>query len=140
MITTMKALVQREFWEHRGAFIKAPKIIGIVLLVISLIAYITIRVTSVKVNGEQMLKTGILELKGMSESNLVLFWDGTFIGTSIFYFVVLFFVMYFFMLGSLFDDRKDGSILFWKSLLATDSFNTSIKDTVLNAAPTSLFW
>ena len=121
MIRTMKALIQREFWEHRGAFIKAPKIIGIVLLVTTLIAYITIRVATVKVNGEQMLKTGILELQGMSQSHLALFWDGTFIGTSTLYFVVLFFVMYFFMLGSLYDDRKDGSILFWKSLPVSDA-------------------
>lgn len=117
----MKALIQREFWEHRGAFIKAPKIIGIVLLVTTLIAYITIRVTSAKVNGEAILQSGILELKDMSLENLILFWDGMFIGTSTLYFMVLFFVMYFFMLGSLYDDRKDGSILFWKSLPVSDA-------------------
>ncbi|MFK8012224.1 MAG: hypothetical protein AB8B80_09305 [Marinicellaceae bacterium] len=117
----MKALIQREFWEHRGAFIKAPKILGIVLFVTTLIAYITIRVTSAKVNGEAVLQSGILELKGMSSSNLILFWDSFFIGTSTFYFVVLYFVMYFYMLGSLFDDRKDGSILFWKSLPVSDT-------------------
>lgn len=121
MINTMKALIQREFWEHRGAFIKAPKIIGIVFFITTFIAYITLRVTTAQVNGEEVFQAGLGELKNMSQSHLSMFWDGIFIGTSSAYFTVLFFVMYFFMLGSLYNDRKDGSILFWKSLPVSDA-------------------
>jgi ABC-2 type transport system permease protein len=43
------------------------------------------------------------------------------LGSSVFFTIVLSVVVFFYLLGSLFDDRKDRSILFWKSLPASDS-------------------
>ncbi len=134
MINTMKALIKREFWEHRGAFIKAPIIVGIVFFVVTLVAYITMRVIAPKVNGEEMMDKGILELAKLSPDELVVFWDINLLSISTAYLVVLFFVLFFFLLGSLFDDRKDGSILFWKSIPISDA------ETVFSKLLTAMFF
>jgi ABC-2 type transport system permease protein len=47
--------------------------------------------------------------------------------------VVLFFVLFFYCIGSLYDDRRDRSVLFWKSLPLSDTA------TVASKAATALF-
>lgn len=121
MIKTMKALMLREYWEHRGAFLKAPIIIGIVLLVISIGAYITAIVLANKTSSTEMAQMALNELTQLSPEQLSFFWAGQMMSTSTLYLMVLFFVLFFFLLGSLFDDRKDQSILFWKSLPISDA-------------------
>ena len=130
----MTALIKREFWEHRGAFIKAPLIVGIVFLVTTLGAYITMRVVSAKVNGEEILDRGITELASFTPEQLVQYWDINLLTTSMLYLGVLFVVLFFFLLNSLFDDRKDGSIQFWKSLPISDT------ETVLSKLLTAMFF
>jgi len=38
---TIAALLKLEYWEHRGAFVKTPLIIGLVMGVITILAYAT---------------------------------------------------------------------------------------------------
>ena len=134
MIKNMKALIRREFWEHRGAFIKAPIIISIVLLTISVIAYIIGLVFANKTGSTEIMDKGINELHKLSDSQLRFFWDVQFISTSTLFLFVLFIVLFFFILGSLFDDRKDGSIQFWKSLPISDT------ETVLSKLITAMIF
>jgi ABC-2 type transport system permease protein len=117
----MKALIKREFWEHRGAFVKTPIITGIVLLVISVIAYVTALVLSNKTGANDFANKILQESSNLNPDHLVMAWDGQMMGISSLYLTILFFVLFFFILGSLFDDRKDGSILFWKSLPISDT-------------------
>jgi len=134
MMNTMKALIKREFWEHRGAFIKAPVIISIVLFVLSLGVYITGMVLANKSGTSDLAETGVRELSKLSPEKLVMFWDIQMMSVSSLYLVVLFFVLFFFLLGSLFDDRKDQSILFWKSLPISDA------STVISKLLTAMFF
>ena len=121
MIKTMKTLIRREFWEHRGAFIKAPIIVSIVLLAIALVGYIVGLVFASKTGSVQIMNKGIDELHNLSQEQLTTFWDIQILSTSSLFLFVLFIVVFFYLLGSLFDDRKDGSIQFWKSLPISDS-------------------
>ena len=130
----MKALIKREFWEHRGAFVKTPVIISIVLFVLTIGAYITGLVLANKTGSRELADTGIRELANLSPEKLGLFWDIQLVSISSLYLVVLFFVLFFFLLGSLFDDRKDGSILFWKSLPINDA------ETVLSKLLTAMIF
>jgi len=130
----MKTLVRREFWEHRGAFIKTPIIISIVLFVITIGAYITGLVLASKTGSRELADTSIRELANLSQEKLTTFWDIQLVSISSLYLVVLFFVLFFFLLGSLFDDRKDGSILFWKSLPISDT------ETVLSKLVTAMIF
>jgi ABC-2 type transport system permease protein len=130
----MKTLIRREFWEHRGAFIKAPIIISIVLFVITIGAYITGLVLANKSGSRELADTGIRELANLPTEKLAMFWDIQLVTISSLYLTVLFFVLFFFLLGSLFDDRKDGSILFWKSLPISDT------ETVLSKLITAMIF
>ena len=125
MIKNYPILVKREFWEHRGAFIKAPIIIGIVMLVLTVLLYMTGRVFMVRNGNVEHMNSGLSELANLSQDKLQFFWDSMFIGSAQMFLITMFFVLFFYILGSLFDDRKDGSILFWKSLPISD-FETVI--------------
>jgi ABC-2 type transport system permease protein len=134
MIKNMKALIRREFWEHRGAFIKTPIIISTVLLVIAIVGYIIGLVFANKTGSTEIMDKGINELHKLSETQLSTFWDVQLISTSTLFLFVLFIVLFFFILGSLFDDRKDGSIQFWKSLPISDA------ETVLSKLITAMIF
>jgi len=129
----MKALIIREYWEHRGAFIKAPIIIGIVLLVLSVGGYITGLVLANKSGANDFANKLIHESSNLDPDDIAMFWDMQMMSISSLYLSVLFFVMFFFLLGSLFDDRKDQSILFWKSLPISDA------TTVISKLLTAMF-
>jgi len=120
MLKTMKALIKREFWEHRGAFIKTPVIISIVILVLTIGGYFT-SLFMVKQSGSgELTRQGLQELIQLSPEKLAIFWNGQMIGMSLLFIFVLFIVMFFYILGSLYNDRKDLSIMFWKSLPISD--------------------
>ncbi|QGW66877.1 hypothetical protein GOY17_07780 [Lysobacter soli] len=133
-------LLRREFWEHKGGFLWAPLVAGAILLVLTLMgigagevllrkvpdrATINVEGGSFQVNG---LDLSQLTAK-MSPSELHEF--GGVIDASLYMaaswpFIVLAFVVFFYCLGSLYDDRRDRSVLFWKSLPISD------RDTVLS--------
>ena len=137
---TFKMLLRREFWEHKGGFLWAPLVAGAILLVLTLMgigagevllrkvpdrATINVEGGSFQVNG---LDLSQLTAK-MSPSELHEF--GGVIDASLYMaaswpFIVLAFVVFFYCLGSLYDDRRDRSVLFWKSLPISD------RDTVLS--------
>jgi len=118
------ALVRREFWENKGSFRTTPLVIGglyIVFLLMSI--FTTAHIDSelytfrevVRVMGDQPL-----ELRSM------VMYQGM-LGSSVFFTFVMGFVVLFYLLGSLYDDRKDRSILFWKSLPASDTLTMASK-------------
>lgn len=127
MIKTMKALIKREFWEHRGAFIKTPIGTGIVLLVITIGVYITGLVISNRTGSDDFISQVLNESSDADPAILEMIWGSQMMGVSTLYLVIMFFVLFFFLLGSLFDDRKDQSILFWKSLPISDSMTVASK-------------
>jgi len=120
MIKTMKALIQREFWEHKGAFIKTPIIISIVMLVLIVGGYFTSLFLVDKTGSGEFTKQGLQELGKLTQNQLSVFWSGQIVGLSTLFIFVLFIVLFFYILGSLYNDRKDQSILFWKSLPVSD--------------------
>jgi ABC-2 type transport system permease protein len=119
-MNTFKALLMREYWEHRGAFLKTPLIIGIITIVILLLAYFTTERFDLKINSGQAIELGAKQLESLDPEKITFALDVFMLSTAQLYHIVLFFVLFFFLLGSLYDDRKDGSILFWKSLPVSD--------------------
>ncbi len=118
---TFVALLQREYWEHRGAFLKTPLIIGAVTIVVLLLGYLTTeRFDQVMSNG-QAIELGGQALQGIDSEKISTVIDVFMLTTESIYHLVLFIIVFFFLLGSLYDDRKDGSILFWKSLPISDT-------------------
>ena len=119
-MNTFGWLVRREYWEHRGGFVLAPAVAGVVFLVLCLVALIT---------GHQMaMSDGHVQLNGLEMSTLAAGMapenveqvgaalDLAMLLAAGWPFIVLAFVVFFYALGALYDDRADKSILFWASL------------------------
>ncbi len=112
------ALIRREYWENKGAFRTTPLVIGGIYIAFLLMSiFTTTHIDSdlytfreaVRVMGEQPeALRGSIMYNGM-------------LGSSVLFTVVMSFVVFFYLLGALYDDRKDRSILFWKSLPASDT-------------------
>jgi ABC-2 type transport system permease protein len=102
-------LVRREFWEHRSFFI-APAIVAAILLLGAMFGHIEFGHTSLNllerpdfVSKHYGIITGILS------------------GLAVPYLISMSFLIVFYLLDSLYADRKDRSVLFWKSLPISDT-------------------
>lgn len=129
-----KLLLKREFWEHKGGFFWAPLVAGGIFLLLTLMGLIMAEVAGRRMDDQQIdidgetVTVGALDLGKLTSKigpedmrhiagaiDLSLY---TAAGWSL---IVLAFVVFFYCLGSLYDDRKDRSVLFWKSLPLSDS-------------------
>ncbi|PKM16600.1 MAG: hypothetical protein CVV05_19860 [Gammaproteobacteria bacterium HGW-Gammaproteobacteria-1] len=125
---TFPTLLKREFWEHKGGFFWAPIVASSAFLILSMMAVITAEVigkkSGVQINGIHInALTDKLGPDAMSKLGMGL--DVSFFMAATWAYVTLAFVVFFYCLGCLFDERKDRSVLFWKSLPVSD------RDTVL---------
>jgi ABC-2 type transport system permease protein len=121
----LMALLKREYYENRGSFLFTPIAIGIIYIV-GLIAMFSVQVAYD--NDDFTLREGLRWLE-TQDAALVenIFYSmqlGPFSGL---FQAVLGIVVVFYLLGSLYDDRKDRSILFWKSLPASDTLTLASK-------------
>jgi len=132
-----RLLLRREFWEHKGGFFWAPLIAGGVSLLLTVMAIIVGEVATRRAladgefDGEVMingLDLGYLTNKLGAEQlrELAPVVDVSMFMAASWPFIVLAFVVFFYCLGALYDERKDRSVLFWKSLPLSD------RDTVLS--------
>ena len=112
------ALLRREFWENKGAFRTTPLVIGVIYIVFMLMAIFT---TTQIDNELYTFKEGINALASQPADLRAMVVGEAMLGSSVLFTVVMSFVILFYLLGSLYDDRKDRSILFWKSLPASDT-------------------
>ena len=120
-MNTFKALLQREYWEHRGAFLKTPLIMGSLMSIFLILFYLTVEQFDLRVGGGQYIELGSATMDELDSSGIQSAIDIFMLFTGSIYHFVLFIILFFFLLGSLYDDRKDGSILFWKSLPVSDT-------------------
>ena len=137
-------LLRREFWEHKGGFLWAPLVAGGIFLLLSLMGFgigemaarrasgnIQLDGQSIQING---LDLGAMTSKMDAEQirNLGQGVDLSLLMASAWPLIVLAFVVFFYCLGALYDERKDRSVLFWKSLPLSD------RETVLSKAASAL--
>ena len=123
-----RLLLRREYWEHKGGFLWAPLIAGGISLALAVMAAIVGVVMlnraaaagDIQINGVDL---GMLtrEMSPSDAEQLALGLDWSLIMSSAWPFIVLTFVVFFYCLGALYDDRKDRSVLFWKSLPISDA-------------------
>ncbi len=136
----LKLLLKREFWEHKGGFLWAPLVAGGIFLLLSLMgagvgeaflrkapdhARVNVEGASFRINGldlsqltEKLGPEELREFGGVIDASLYM--------AASWPLIVLTFVVFFYCLSCLYDDRKDRSVLFWKSLPVSD------RDTVLS--------
>ena len=121
---TFKALVKREFWEHKGGIFYTPLIMAAVFAVLLIIGSFTgetIHIDDESFSFSEAAPKALAQLEHLSEGkraqimSVYLQWPVVVFG------FVLFLVSLFYSLGCLYDERKDRSILFWKSLPISDA-------------------
>ena len=135
----LKLLLKREFWEHKGGFFWAPLVAGGISLLLTIMAIIVGEVAArramvdgkLQIDGDVMvngLDIGKITSNMDAEAlrHLAGGMDLSMLAASSWPFMVLGFVVFFYCLGALYDERKDRSVLFWKSLPLSD------RDTVLS--------
>jgi ABC-2 type transport system permease protein len=122
-MNTMKWLLKREFWEHKGGFFWAPLVVSLIMAV-----FIAGTILFGVIKGSQ----ANMSINGQAVSNFTERFSGEAGVAAIHKFasgymtsaapllLVLSFTVFFYCLNALYDERKDRSVLFWKSLPVTD--------------------
>lgn len=124
------AMIKREFLEHKTAFFTVPLVVGGLI-----VAMIAIALVTAEIKGDQLRIDGIGANEfsfGMFEEELVeegvdrdKVMDGisrvimTLPGTPLL--LILPFIVIFPLLGALYEERRDRSYLFWKSMPVSDT-------------------
>jgi ABC-2 type transport system permease protein len=118
-------LVKREFWEHRGGFLWAPVITGGIFLLLNLMGIITAEVVGARhgihIGSGENLQHVIAQMDAGDLSQVGTALDIAMYSAMMLITVVLGFVVFFYCLGAVYDERRDRSILFWKSLPLSDA-------------------
>ncbi|WMS87756.1 hypothetical protein [Pleionea litopenaei] len=120
-VTTFKTLVLREYWENKSLS-RTPVIISCVILFALIVGMFTAQSFIFSMGDNQLfLDKGLSEISDANLSELSQaitgFQYGVFLAPLT---IGLIFVLFFYSLGSLYNDRRDRSILFWKSMPVSD--------------------
>lgn len=115
-----KWLLQREYWENRGGFFWAPLITGAVIVGLNLILAVIGSIAARRSMGDSGFVFDNANPHEVAQA-LGAMGDGMLLAGVVLACVVLAFVVFFYALGSLYDDRRDRSVLFWKSLPVSDA-------------------
>ena len=134
----LMALIKREFWENKGAFRTTPLVIGGIYIVLALMFIITFNHFDNEFQSLKELIRWLSQTEAGMRSDII--YAATVAGFPALFNLVLFFVVFFYLLGSLYDDRKDRSILFWKSLPASDTLTMASKLISAMVVAPLIFW
>lgn len=121
-------LLKREIWEHRSLF-WVPLILSGLIVISAFVG--SSMVGSVKINLDQGESEFFARMDGnaLAQSQLFAVWMGSLMIPVM---LVTLIVLFFYLLDSLYAERKDRSILFWKSMPVSDA------STVLSKLATAL--
>ena len=114
-----KWLLRREYWENRGGFFWGPVIAGAIIVGLNLILAVIGSIAARRSMGSSGFVFDNADTHEVGQA-LGAMGDGMLVGGVIVACIVLAFVVFFYALGCLYDDRRDRSILFWKSLPVSD--------------------
>ncbi|MBK8286518.1 MAG: hypothetical protein IPK97_17540 [Ahniella sp.] len=140
-MSTFLTLLKREYWENRGGFLWAPIIVISLFTVFTLIGMIAgkVHLGNLPVEMRSLpLDQMIAKLSPEQLQKAMIGWRHALAGFGLIVQMVLGVVLFFYLLSSLHDDRKDRSILFWKSMPVSD-FSTLLSKYVSAALVAPLF-
>ncbi len=127
-MNTMKWLVKREYWENKAGIFWSQVIVGGFYALILLVGIIVVTYAAQHgKSGDGMQMNGMLmqDLSGHmtaeNKQDAAKAMAASFMPSVAPLLIVLAFVVFFYSLSSLYDDRKDKSILFWKSMPVSDT-------------------
>ncbi len=104
-MNSIVASVKREYWEHRNTIVGLPLVISALFIIAAIFAILVITNYEAENDGEEITSFSVM---------------ATFIGAA-------WLAGFYYLLSCLHADRKDNSILFWKSLPVTETQNALTK-------------
>jgi ABC-2 type transport system permease protein len=134
---TMKWLLRREFWEHKGSMFWAQLVVAAVMVLFvggSLVYGVMVHggPTRVMINGHVVSQGALAAAMPMeARSEIAGIASGMYLAAGIPLFILMTATLFFYCLGALYDERRDRSILFWKSLPVSDG--TTVLSKVVTA-------
>ncbi len=122
-MNTFVTQLKREYWENRGGFLWTPFVVVAAFVAMwalgLIVAQVNISSSDLQIMGVKLSKlridmptTVIPEIANAIQIFLA--------GSALLVQLVLGIVLFFYFIGSLFDERKDRSVLFWKSMPVSD--------------------
>ena len=127
MIANQLPLIRRELWEHRAIY-GTPLVIGFLICLLAITGQATITA-----NGKPLLDLALIGASVLHEQERAAIITSTMIGISSLLALAMCVLAVFYCLDALYAERKDRSILFWRSMPVTDA------ETVLSKLLTVLF-
>lgn len=130
-MNTMKWLMRREFWEHKGALLWAPVVAAVLIFAMFSLTAIGVD-TKEKFHGDSAQKlvvnghnidvtTAFAALPDKQKEKMADVVASGYVALAAPLLLILSVVSFFYCLAALSDERRDRSILFWKSLPMSDT-------------------
>jgi len=129
---TMKWLLQREYWENKGMLVWAPLAVGALMVIFTLVMLLAGQKFEFEFDGHVTTNGTTVHIAPNEASQIVQLAATAFPMVAAPVYIMLGFLVFFYCLGALHDERRDRSILFWKSLPVSDA------QTVLSKAAMAL--
>ncbi len=140
-------LLKREFWEHRNIFVVLPVITAGFFIFLMLAAFTAFDVVGIKADMsfqneessehytidsddmtmDEAIGVAFARFAGLAEEQREQGLYQVLYGLGMPFLGMLTLVIFFYLMGSLYEDRKDRSILFWKSLPVSDINTVLVK-------------
>ncbi len=131
---TMKWLIRREFWENKGAIFWAPVWVSLILVLSmggsALYALFSnhLHGDSLTINGHAMsFSSAAGMMTAETKAELANVMANGYMLVSLPLFLMMAVIVVFYCLAALYDERRDRSILFWKSLPVSDQMTVLSK-------------
>jgi ABC-2 type transport system permease protein len=129
-LTTMQWLLRREIWEHKGMVMWAPAVVALIIVTLVLGGLLMGQNLTITLDGqaahlkehlvEHMLQPGAKQQFARAASEM-------YVAIGVPLYLELGVLVFFYCLGALYDDRRDRSLLFWKSLPVSDRMTVMSK-------------
>jgi ABC-2 type transport system permease protein len=126
MIGNQPALLKRELWEHRSIYV-TPAVVALLVALLSVTGQVAVS------SLDQAVDIAILGASNLGERERAAAISVVMTGVAGFFVLAMSVLTVFYTLDALYAERKDRSILFWRSLPCTDA------ETVLSKLLTALF-
>lgn len=114
---TMKWLIKREMWENKGMLFWTPVVIASAVALLVLTSLFLGKMSGINVEGHNI---GTVTIEGAVRMRIAETLSQMYIGAGMPVLMVLGLLVFFYCLGALHDERRDRSLLFWKSLPVSD--------------------
>lgn len=115
MIQRQTILVRRELWEHRSILV-TPAVIALLISLMAVTGHVTISAFN-----EQVVDVAILGASNLGSVERSAAISVMMIGISSLFALAMSVLTFFYTLDALYAERKDRSILFWRSIPCTDA-------------------